>query len=543
MNEIQKIINDLNVNGDHFDELLKSVYDNHKKTDWKGFPNGKREVDADTFVNNIKKLIANNNLTKDDLVRRDAVLKNVFAKIPLKDEWKAALRWKQEFPLRSDAHELGVEAYMNVLKDVHDIKNESELYNIPLCVKNKKIEGVDLRAKKIILAIILFAVVACMRLGYTTMTDETTTRYDPTDTDQEKLERQQSRGTVASIIVSVSFGVLNFLVDYFGEVNAATSTALVGMVFGGTLGFLMDNTIGSDEGYRIVCEEGKMKAWKYALGLMTSGTYLRYTLTVLLDVFISLIIFKPLYAWLVNLPYLRCNNRALANGIASTVIGITTFQAYANVTRFAWAYPSTNTQTTSTWIKGGTMQVIVSLASVTFLISNTRLNPGENGINHPRVKLIIVIASLMLIWGLAKMDKMQPKADIEVVPNNISMVSSVIQRQPGDEVQGSEIQDLKTGQYLSGMYVIDRSMRTNKTTKFTYRAVRKVPEFKYKKNNNESVTDVLNKSRRGSIALLLIGLCTFGPTILGTSTKDNSSKMAIFAGFMVLTFILATPGM
>ena len=65
------------------------------------------------------------------------------------------------------------------------------------------------------------------------------------------------------------------------------------MCFGGTLGFLMDNTIGSDTGFAVFSERGKFQAWKYALGMMSTGAYMRYTLTVLLDLFISLIIFKP----------------------------------------------------------------------------------------------------------------------------------------------------------------------------------------------------------------------------------------------------------
>ena len=46
---------------------------------------------------------------------------------------------------------------------------------------------------------------------------------------------QQSRGTVASIIISFSFGILNFLVDKYGAI--VQQQARISRIFGGTLGF------------------------------------------------------------------------------------------------------------------------------------------------------------------------------------------------------------------------------------------------------------------------------------------------------------------
>lgn len=396
-----------------------------------------------------------------------------------------------------------------------------------------------------------------------TMMDAASTNTDPTSPDRAKIKRQQARGTVASIIVSLTFGILNFLVDLFGDINPATSTALVGMVFGGTLGFLMDNALGSDEGFKLGVEVGPFRAWRYALGLMTTGAYMRYTLTVLLDMFVSLIIFKPLYAFFLSLPYLRCND-ALANGFASTAIGLTTFQAYANVTRFAWAYPATNSQTKKSWIRGSTMQVIASVASVVFLAGNTQaeLTPDEFGINHPKVKLWVVLGSMCLIWGLSTMDEMEPKLDIEVVPNNIFNV--VAKASSGDDGKNpSRVPVWEVGQQVDSSELIDVNKRHEHddspnrlgSGKFTviqvmngvhgtvYKVQRVVPAFAYKPTaSNRTADEVLDRSWMGSVWLLLLGTACFGTTILGTSKKERRVQYGLFGAFMLLTAALAAPG-
>ncbi|MEC7113210.1 MAG: hypothetical protein VXW72_06690, partial [Candidatus Thermoplasmatota archaeon] len=50
--------------------------------------------------------------------------------------------------------------------------------------------------------------------------------------DEEKQSRQQARGTIASLITSVIFVGMNYGLDVGGNVDKATSTALVGMGFG-----------------------------------------------------------------------------------------------------------------------------------------------------------------------------------------------------------------------------------------------------------------------------------------------------------------------
>lgn len=382
-----------------------------------------------------------------------------------------------------------------------------------------------------------------------TLLDADATSYGSTDPDALKIRRQQSRGTVASILVSLTFGILNYLVDKFGHIDPATSTALVGMVFGGTLGFLMDNTLGSDNGFRLLREQGALAGWKYALGQMATGAYLRYTLTVLLDMFVSLILFKPLFGQLQTFPYLRCHD-ALANGLASTIIGLTTFQAYANVTRFAWAYPATDSQTKRSWIRGSTMQVVVSVAGVVFLASNTQSTPGELGINHPQVKLWVVLGSMCLIWFLTKQKHMNPPLEYEVVPNNLFTVTATTAKTKPLEVGATvssnllaEVsqppQDLGDDESYTVLAVDTSSSAPNGPV---YRVQRVTPAQKYKKGSTLTTPQIVQRAWMGSILLSVLGAACFGATILGTSRLSWPRRAAIFSAFQGLALALAVPG-
>lgn len=511
------------------DALTKYLKEKLNRPDWIGWDGGPVDIEDRIkrfWESNGKKEVS----ASHDLLRR-GILKKIVPELP--DPVKLDMLFRMVYPLPDNPYEVGTQAYLNLLEEYAQRQSTT----IPACIANGQFQFKDRVYQRVFYAISVLVIGSSIGMAVATLVrDKKTTRYDPADSDMEKISRQQSRGTIASIIVSCAFGTLNFLVDKYAAINPATSTALVGMCFGGTLGFLMDNTMGSDAGFALACERGKLTAWKYALGMMGTPAYIRYTLTVLLDLFVSLILFKPLYIFITGLPFFRCNNQALANGLASTFIGLVTFQAYANKTRFAWAYPSTDSETNKSWISGGAMQVIASVASVVFLISNTRINPGEAGINHPQVKLAVVLGSMCLIWGLSQLHEMDPRLDIDLVPDNIFHVSTKRPYRSGDIVQGTELH-LASQATLEGEFVITAEIGENK-----YKVVRRTPRFDYVVSKQPTVDDVLSRGPYGAIGLVILGCVAFGVTILGTSTKGRAEKLRIFMAFMILTVALAVPG-
>ena len=71
---------------------------------------------------------------------------------------------------------------------------------------------------------------------------------------------------------------------------------------GGTFGFVLDNMVGADEGFReyLWSAPGGMK---YAVGALATARYGRYLLTIVFDMFFTVILFKILYAKLVHHPH------------------------------------------------------------------------------------------------------------------------------------------------------------------------------------------------------------------------------------------------
>lgn len=244
-----------------------------------------------------------------------------------------------------------------------------------------------------------------------------TTSTNANDSDAVKKKRISSRGTISSLLSSIIYGVLNGMIDAKGKISPATSTALVGMFYGGTVGFLADISLGSDSGLREL-KENFGGGIGFTFGNMATGRYVRYLLTVIFDTFVSLILFKPLYLLFLRTKpafvksglikrlgfgFLGDNFESLANAIASTLIGIITFQAYANQTRFYWAYPDAQTKDSSSLINTNTMLIAIAIMSMVYLTSNTQVMPGEKGVNHPKNKIIIVcflLFSTIIIGGL-----------------------------------------------------------------------------------------------------------------------------------------------
>ena len=64
-----------------------------------------------------------------------------------------------------------------------------------------------------------------------------TTSTNANDSDAVKKKRISSRGTISSLLSSIIYGFLNGMIDAKGKISPATSTALVGMFYGGTVGF------------------------------------------------------------------------------------------------------------------------------------------------------------------------------------------------------------------------------------------------------------------------------------------------------------------
>ena len=313
------------------------------------------------------------------------------------------------------------------------------------CAVTKKVQTDKFVEKTIGWSIL--GVISAMALLYLNKlySEDGTWSTDPSSTDEQKTVRQSNRGLIASILVSIGFGIINGLVDSYGNVNPGTSTALFGSLFGGTIGFMADISLGSEQGLSEY-KKNMMDGWNFMFGSLASGKYARYIVTVLIDMLISSILFAYLYPIIKKLPFFRLSGySSIANAVISSVISTITFQAYANQTRFLWAYPDPNTDP-SKWIQPITIMLSLSILAIIFLIAPILdadtgiplIDPNmASGIMNPTVKIVIAVICFMLLTGLYFGGSLQaePTYVTEMKPDSKQENLMTIMREPNENVK------------------------------------------------------------------------------------------------------------
>jgi hypothetical protein len=237
----------------------------------------------------------------------------------------------------------------------------------------------------------------------------------PEDDEELSIKRQESRGMTTSLIVALVFGTFSTLINTVSKVHLPTSTALLSLFLGNTVGFLMDNAMGTNEGLRKFQKDGFTSGIKNMFSSLASGKYLRYIVTVLLDVFVALLMLHTTYNAMIQLPYFGCNNltKSVANGIVASVIGIITFNAFTNQTRFLWAYPDP-----SLGIKNTLPSFTILMSTIIMALIFLRADTGNEGIDNRKIKIIMVYAVLGIITVLYMSGMDAPKMIDDVNESN-----------------------------------------------------------------------------------------------------------------------------
>ena len=207
--------------------------------------------------------------------------------------------------------------------------------------------------------------------------------------DETCMDRRVRRGMLGIVICGVVFGIIVATVDAQGA-DAATSGAFISLVLGNVFGFLLDNSIGTNAAVR-EWQKGYQNGFRYTMGTVYSNAFARFVVTVILDMFVSVILLKFLLEVVIRLPFFRCGTwpGIAAKLLCGSAVCTLTFAAYANLTRFGWAYPDK---------KQDALPPIAIMLSVTTLgITFFNTHTGHHGINNPSVKFGILIFALFLL--------------------------------------------------------------------------------------------------------------------------------------------------
>jgi hypothetical protein len=308
---------------------------------------------------------------------------------------------------------------LDIIK-IPDAKNTSN----KVCNKTTYIAGVG------ILGTIVTAV-----FGYVVykLLIEKTDFIIPKDDDELSAKRQESRGLLSSLIVALTFGGLNVAINSTCKVSLPTSTALLNLFLGSTIGFLMDNAMGTNDNLEVFQSVGYTEGIKSMFSTLGTGKYLRYVITVLMDTFISLLLLEPSYNWLITVPFFKCNDftKSVANGLLASVIGVVTFNAYTNQTRFSWAYPDMSLG--EPLLPTSAILLINIVLAILFL--KTKTGNGE-GIDNPNVKLGLLYGILILTSILYMTDMDTPSFKKKILEQPKKVLSKIDETIKHSDIKG-----------------------------------------------------------------------------------------------------------
>lgn len=157
-------------------------------------------------------------------------------------------------------------------------------------------------------------------------------------------DREKNRGMLVSLISAFLINIVGSLMARKG-VPDGYIVLNYGFILAPVIGYLLDVGIATEVGLRKT-KRGGLGGAVHAMGSLASPTFFRYVITVFLDMFISNPIQDAMKVYFMDAKNTIPNNflgygQTVRRNFASllqSVVGVATFQAYTNDTRFRWAY-------------------------------------------------------------------------------------------------------------------------------------------------------------------------------------------------------------
>ena len=244
-------------------------------------------------------------------------------------------------------------------------------------------------------------------------------------TDADVLNRESNRGLLVSVIIAILLNLIGAFMFWL-KVKESLVVTNYGFILGPVIGYLLDQAIGTDKGFRKFMTAGGVG---FTFGSLIGGNFMRYIVTVFLDLFIS----NPLQDVMKqqvkkkgvinylkdkdnkNEYVIKYDNFVVLNypSILQSIIAFVTFNAYTNQTRFAWAYAS-STLDRELRIPPGTIMLCTATASVLYLNFYTIMDYiSEREYYDVNTKLAYVLCILGLLYGLNATDSIEAPVDGE----------------------------------------------------------------------------------------------------------------------------------
>ena len=168
------------------------------------------------------------------------------------------------------------------------------------------------------------------------------TSLSPSVEEEDIKTRQEKRGVIVSLFSAI---LLNIIGAVFAALRIPKDKIVFnfGFILGPVIGFMLDMGFGTDSGLAIF-QKDKQKWVKYMLANLANVKFLRFIVTVLLDMFISnpvqdqmQLVLKP-HTNAMQTNFIGKFTAKNMPSIIQSIVALVTFLAYTNQTRFQWAY-------------------------------------------------------------------------------------------------------------------------------------------------------------------------------------------------------------
>ena len=254
-------------------------------------------------------------------------------------------------------------------------------------------------------------------------------------------DRAGVRGTIISICLTFSAGIQallkqtkdpnsdSILNNFKGNADENLLLVLYGFIYAAIIGYMGDQAYGTDEGYSLYMEGSFGLQLKYMFGKLTDGDFWRYVITVFLDMFISAPIIDVIMEFCQPFLFNMRKQSIMFGGwkgsylgfiidnfdnVLQSFVGLITFNAYTNDTRFKWAYPS-NMLDKKDLINPNLIKLATVVAGLVYLFSHS----GDTNRIFADSTAIKFIYFILVIMILSAGGSLYPTEKKTGVPNSV----------------------------------------------------------------------------------------------------------------------------
>lgn len=242
--------------------------------------------------------------------------------------------------------------------------------------------------------------------------------------DEKKIkQRTANRGMFVSIISAIILSVIGGIMAAL-KVPENMIVINYGFILGPVIGYMLDIGIGTDDGFKQFTEN-KGNWIKYIFASLIDTKFIRYIITVLLDLFISDPIQDTLRDQINPVREEMSSGGFYSSTIASNlpsiiqgIVGFITFNAYTNQTRFYWAYPSENLDDKdkmSTFL----ISLSVAIAGSLYIIHNKEAEDRSTKVSY-------VITAISMLYAMNSFGLDKDKKNNNSKPKNYKYFTGIV---------------------------------------------------------------------------------------------------------------------